>query len=122
MEIAKLSLSRVIVEVFQRSLGWYDVLCVYIWRVWRIRILLIILRLSLIFGRAVSASPCVDKSQCFSVPDLVHQQQADGNEGDDNDGKSRSSFGQRDNENDNGDDDLHDRVQMNPQITLDASW
>ena len=84
--------------------------------------LIIFLRLNLIVGSAVSASPCVDEPQRFSIPYLVHQQKTNGNEGDDDDRKSRSSFGERNNENYNGDDDLHDCVQVNSQITLDTSW
>ena len=80
------------------------------------------LRLSLVVGSAVSASPCVDESQGFSIPYLVHQQKTNGNESDDDERKSRCTFGERDNENNNGDDDLHNGVQMNSQITLDTSW
>lgn len=95
----------------------------HIWRALCLRIFLVIfLRLDLIVRSAVSASPCVDESQRFSIPYLVHQQKTNGNEGDDDERKSRSTFGERDNENDNGDNDLHNCVQMNSQITLDTSW
>lgn len=81
-----------------------------------------ILRLILILGSAVSASPCVNESQSFSVPYLVHQQKANWNESDDDERKSRSSFGQGDNENDNRDNNLDSCVQMNPRIALHTLW
>lgn len=113
---------KFIVQVTSRPLGCCDILFMHVWRIPCLQILFIILRLALVLGSAVSASPRVDESQSFSIPDLVHQKQPNGNESDDDDGKSRSAFGQRDDENNNGDDDLHDCVQMNPQVTLDTVW
>lgn len=94
----------------------------HICRILCLQILRTILRLILILGSAVSASPCVDESQSFSVPDPVHQQQANWNESDDDERKGRSSFGQGDNENNNCDNDLYNCVQMDPRITLHTSW
>ena len=58
----------VIVHVTTRSLGSCHILSMCSWRILCLQILLIILRLILILGSAVSASPRIDKSQSFSIP------------------------------------------------------
>ncbi len=45
-----------------------------------------------IFGRTISASPCINESQSLPVPQLVHQQQPDGHQGDDDDWECGCTF------------------------------
>lgn len=72
-----------------------------------------------ILGRSVLGGPLVQKSQSVPIPDSFHQQQPDRNQGDDDDWEGGCSFCERDDEDDDGDEDLSEGVAMDAPIALD---
>lgn len=72
-----------------------------------------------VFRRSFFARPCVYVPKGFAVPDLVHEQQTYRHQSDDNYWEGWSTFGQRDDEDQNRDDDLNGGITVNGPIIPD---